>query len=345
LRIAVLVPSFVEFSGDARVAELQVRELVGRGNQVKVYALVSNMKPTDADVLTFGMPKNPLVQRVYRLLLPLNIFLTLKWLYISRKQDLIICHLYPMTWLGFVSKLFLKVRYVFWFHGLEEPEVFNKTHERIYMSLHILLTKVTTRNVDKAVSVSHFAEEKLRKYTGLPSDVVYNKADPLRFHLGLDGSAVRQRYNINDAPVILFVGRLAPQKGVHLLIQAFGLVKKKIPDAKLVVVGDPTFNYYFKHLKDISDDSVILAGHISSQEIPYYYAMCDIYATCSLWENCNLPVLEAQACGKPVVAFNIDAFKENSNEKIVLVEKLSLDRFSEACIDTIRRVRCTALGK
>jgi 1,2-diacylglycerol 3-alpha-glucosyltransferase len=341
----MLVPSFVEFSGDARVAELQVRALVEHGNQVEVYALTADMSPRGADVFTLGMPKNPLFQRLYRLLLPLNIFLTLRWLYMSKKVDLMICHLYPMTWLAFMSKLLYRTRYVFWFHGIEEPEVFSKAYERIYMRLHILLTRITTCNVDEAVSVSHFAKEKLYKYTGLQSAVIFNKADPQRFHPEIDGSEVRQRYNLEGVPVILYVGRLAPQKGVHLLIQAFVLIRKTIPDAKLVLVGDPTFSYYFRHLKDISDHSVIFAGHVSSQEIAHYYAMCDIYATCSLWENCNLPVLEAQACGKTVVAFDIDAFKENAGQNMCLVEKLDIEGFSEACIRVIRKVRDAVAGR
>jgi 1,2-diacylglycerol 3-alpha-glucosyltransferase len=146
-------------------------------------------------------------------------------------------------------------------------------------------------------------------------------------------------YDIGDAPTILYVGRLAPQKGVHLLIKAFMLLKKQMPDARLMLVGDPTFKYYFGRLKEMSNSSVIFAGHVSSRAMPYYYAMCDVFATCSLWENCNLPVLEAQACGKPVVAFDIDAFKEVASQNIVLVEKLNIERFSVACVEMIRKAR------
>lgn len=337
LRIGLLVPSYVEFSGDARVAELQIKELKAKGHQVEIFALMANMFPNGTRVVALGMPKNSLLQRLYRLFLPLNFFLTLRWLYLCRNLDFVICHLYPMTWLAFMSKLLWRKPYVFWFHGIEEPVVFSKTHERIYMRLIILLTKITTSNVDVAVSVSNFAKEKLEKFTGLQSQVIYNKADTTRFHSEIDGSKVREMHHLDNFPVILFVGRLAPQKGIHLLVQAFEFVRHKVPNARLVLVGDATFPYYFKQLKTISSDSVLFVGHVSTEEMPFYYAACDIYATCSLWENCNMPVLEAMACGKRVVAFDIDAFKELSDHGITIVERNNIKQFAEACIRLLQK--------
>lgn len=100
------------------------------------------------------------------------------------------------------------------------------------MRLQILFTRLTIKNVDRAVTVSRYGGKELKMYAGLDSEVVYNKVDLTRFHPRVDGSKVRKKYNLRDDPVILFVGTLRPSKGVHFLINAFKLVKQKIPRAQ-----------------------------------------------------------------------------------------------------------------
>lgn len=339
MRIAILVPNFIEQDGGAMVAKAQAEELAGEGNYVAVFTLAAGMKPKNADLLVMGMPKSLFWQRIYRLVFPLDIFKTLRWLPKLKSFDQTIAHLYPMTWLSCWAKKVYKVRYTFWFHGMEDPKLFPHLHERIYTRIQIFLTRRTVRNADRAVSVSKFAQTKLKEYTGLESEVVYNKVDDTKFHRGIDGSEVRQKYELGNAPIILNVGRLVPQKGGHLLIQAFYLIKEEIPQAKLIMVGDLAFDYYTEKLKKMSDNSVIFAGHASHEDMPYYYAACDIYATCSLFETYNLPLVEAQFCGKPVVAFDNTAFEETVDENGILVETGNIERFAQACIEKLAQVR------
>jgi glycosyltransferase involved in cell wall biosynthesis len=339
VKVAILVPNYAEYSGDARVAQQQAKNLLNRGHTVSIFTLAASMKQNGATVFVVGMPKSLFWQRIYRLLFPLNLLLLFRWVPKLKNYDVVIAHLYPMTWIGSVAKRLYKVNYVFWFHGIEDPAVFPNFYERLYMHLHLAMTHFTIQNADRIVSVSHFAKKSLKQVTGLDSEVTYNQVDPTRFHKGIDGQKIRTKLNLGDSPVLLFVGRLAPQKGVHLLIQAFGIVKKRYPTAKLVLAGDPTFSYYLNELKSISDEAVVFAGHVSTEEIPYYYGMCDVYTTCSFWENHNLPVLEAQTCGKPIVAFNIEAFQEVASVSDLLVEKGNVEKFAEACITVLKRNR------
>jgi len=338
MKIAVLVPNFVEFDGAARVAEVQVKELVKQGHQVDIFAFAADIPADGFKIYVMGMPKSLFWQRAYRLLFPLDLLKTLKWLPKLEKYDEIIVHLYPMTWLGYLAKKLYGVKYTFWYHGIVPPHLFPHLHERLYMRLQILFTKITVRNVDRAVAVSKYGQKELKKYTGLSSEVIYNKVDLTIFHPKIDGSKVREKYNLGDAPVILFVGTLRPTKGVHLLIQAFKLVKQKIPQAKLIIVGRPDYPYYFEQLKKMSDESVIFTGFVPREELPYYYAACDVYATCSLWEINNVSFLEAQACGKPVVAWH-ESFKENINESGVLVEMGDIEKFAQACVEKLMQVK------
>jgi 1,2-diacylglycerol 3-alpha-glucosyltransferase len=338
-KIAILVPNFLACSGDARVVELQTGELAEEGNDVAIFTLGADIKPKNAKLFVIGMPKSLIWQRVYRLIFPMDLIKTFRWLPKLKDFDLVISHLYPMNWLAFLAKKFYKTKYIFWYHGIQYPEVYSHLYERIYLKMFIFLTKLTVQNVDHAVSVSNAGRKEFKKYTGIDSEVIYNRHDSIRFYKGIDGSEIRKKHNLGNDPVLLNVGRVCPQKGAHLLIEAFDLVKEKIPNAKLVIVGEHTYNYYSKELKEKSDSSVIFAGCVSDEELPQYYAMCDVYATCSLYEVHNVPVLEVQACGKTVVAFDIAPFEEGVDENGILVENGNVEKFAEACIHKLREVR------
>lgn len=337
MKIAILVPNFSKYSGDAVVARQQAEELAGRGNRVAVFAFNADMDVSGADLYLLGWPRSLLMQRIYRLFFFLDVFKIYKWLQVLKCYHQIICHLYPMTWLAFLARLIYRVNYTFWYHGIPGHEHFSRPAEKIYISLDMFLTALTVRNADRAVSVSRSGQKELKGFSGLESEVVYNTADKQRFYPGLDGRPVREKLGLGDAPVILYVGQVAPQKGVHLLVRAFQMVRSALPEARLVIVGRETFSYYSAELKKLCDESVIFAGYVTD-ELPLYYAACDVYATCSPWECHNLPVLEAQACGREVVAFDIGPFREGVSRG-VLVRNGDIEEFARACISVIKRVR------
>jgi 1,2-diacylglycerol 3-alpha-glucosyltransferase len=344
MKIAILVPNFSEYTGDARVAELQAEELRKEGNEVFIFALDANITPKNAELFVMGMPKSLFWQRIYRLVFPLDLIKTLYWFPRLKTFDLVISHLYPMNWLAVLAKKVYDVEYIYWYHGISDPELFPHFYERMYIKLFILLTKYTVQNVDHVVSVSNAARIEFKKYTGLESEVVYNRPDLNRFHEGIDGSQIRKKHNLGDDPVLLNVGRVCPQKGAHLLIDAFNLVKETIPKAKLVIVGIQAYDYYINQLKEMCGASVIFAGYVSDAELPQYYSMCDIYATCSLWETYNIPLTEAQFCGKPVVAFDIGPHSEVINKKGILVEKGDIEQFAQSCIIKLHEIRGDTVG-
>lgn len=297
------------------------------------------MKPKGVDVFIMGMPKNPFWRRIYRLIFPLDIPKAIRWLPKLKSFDQTIVHLYPLTWLAYLAKKFYKVKYTFWYHGIMDPQFFPHLYERIYIRLQIFLTRLTVSNADNAVAVSDYIRKELKEYTGLDSEVIYNKVDLEKFHPGISGMEIKEKYGLGESPVILFVGALRPVKGVHLLIQAFDLVKKQVENARLIVVGTPDYPYYFEELKRLSDSSVIFTNSVLNKLLPAYYAACDVYATCSQWESYNIPVAEAQACGKPVVAFNMGPHPEVINEKGTLVETGSVKELARACVNIINRAQ------
>lgn len=329
-KIALLVPNFASYSGDARVVELQAKELQSLDKEIDIFTLHQEID-SDLSVIDIGMPKNLFWQRIYRLVFPVDLLKINRVLKELKEYDLIISHLYPMNWLAYLAKKRYGTKYIYWYHGIPTPSLQPYLYERIYLRLFIWATKFTTQNADLVVSVSKFACDEFKGHTALDSIVIYNRTDLLRFNEQVNGTTIRERHNLGDAPVILNVGRICPPKGADLLIRAFNILKKRIPEAKLIIIGKPTYAYYMSELKEMADSSVIFAGFVSDEDLPYYYAACDIYATCSLWETYNLPAHEAQACGKPVVAFDFEFSKEVLSKSNVFVKSKDVDKFAEAC--------------
>jgi 1,2-diacylglycerol 3-alpha-glucosyltransferase len=334
MRIALLVPNFSEYSGDARVVELQADDLVEQGNDVTIFTFRGEIKPKKASLEIIGMPNNLLLERIYRLIFPINILAIYKYLQILKSYDLIISHNYPMNVLGYLSKKLYGVQYKFWYHGIPNPNLYPKLHEKIYLLMFIKFTKITISNAE-IISVSNSARNELNIYTGLDSKVITNKPNLNIFYKGIDGFEIRKKYGLNEDPVILNVGRICPHKGTHLLIDSFVLVKEKVPNAKLVIVGNHTYDYYSQELLVKSDNSIIYTGFISHSELPKYYSMCDLYATCTLSETYDLPIVEAQACGKSVIAFNIGSHPEVINSDGILIEEGNTRLFADACINKL----------
>jgi len=335
-KIALLTPTFSQFSGIDRVVELNAEEFAKK-NDVTIFTLKAGMKPKNAriKVIELGMPKNPFLERLYRLFFFLDCVKIRKYGKKLKDYDLIISHQYPMNLIAAYAKKHYGVKYIYHNHGVAYPRLFSNLPEKAYMHLFRFLTNLSVKKADSAISISKYLQKKLKEETGMNSKVVYDPIDKKRFHKGINGKKIRKKYNLGKSPVCLYVGRISPHKGVHLLIKAFNLVLKEIPHAKLLIVGKPTFNQYSKKLKKISSKSVIFAGFVPDAQLPYYYAACDVYTTASLWEGFNMTVAEAQSCGKPVVAFNLCSHPEVV-KKGILVKPKNIEEFANAIIKLIK---------
>jgi len=148
----------------------------------------------------------------------------------------------------------------------------------------------------------------------------------------------RRRLGWDNRPVILFVGRIEPLKGIDQLIRAMQLIKST---ARLVVVGgDESSSAEITRLKQLTDelnltDSVVFNGRVPHEELPVYYSAADVCAVPSYHESFGLVALEALACGTPVVATDVGSLRDiiqsgltgyvtDSNAPLLMAEKINL---------------------
>ncbi|OKH62249.1 GDP-mannose-dependent alpha-(1-6)-phosphatidylinositol monomannoside mannosyltransferase [Mycobacterium sp. SWH-M3] len=122
---------------------------------------------------------------------------------------------------------------------------------------------------------------------------------------------LRERYGLGGRPVVVCLSRLVPRKGQDILIRAMPVIRHRVPEAALVIVGGGPYAetlHKLAHSYGVADD-VIFTGGVPGAELPAHHAMADVFAMPCRTRGAGLDVeglgivyLEASACGVPVVA-------------------------------------------
>jgi glycosyltransferase involved in cell wall biosynthesis len=143
----------------------------------------------------------------------------------------------------------------------------------------------------------------LLNVTGVRIEVIYPGYDADRFRPGLDAAAARRRWALDR--YVLFVGALLPHKNVGGLLRAFAAIAGRVPH-QLVIAGgrDPRFAAGLAAEAAALGiaDRVRWLDYVAAADLPSLYAGADVYVHPSLYEGFGLTVLEAMACGVPVVS-------------------------------------------
>lgn len=124
--------------------------------------------------------------------------------------------------------------------------------------------------------------------------------------------SLKKELNIKkDDFVILFVGRIAKEKSIDFLIKNLKTILKKVPKARMIIVGDgPDMNELALLVRENKlNKHVTFTGKVPWSEIPKYYQLANVFVTASKTETQGLTVIEAMAAEKPVVAIKDESFE------------------------------------
>ena len=278
----LMCAGFYDTGGFSTVMEKLAGKLAENGHEVTIGALLFKRFPAKDAYEIVRLPVS-------------NV---LKFRSFLEKFDIIHNH-HPLT--NYLALLSNK-SFIYHYHGA--PDSGKGALNRVNMFSSI---KLTGNRFDAVIAVSETAAAELMQH--FRSDkihVVPNGVDTDFFK-----SDIEPKFR-KGAPQFLFVGNLYEHKNVDELILALEVLLREFPKAFLQIVGN---GLMYEHLKNLVtelglENNVELVGRVSSFELPYYYASCDVYVTASRWELFGLPLLEAMACGKPVVASSIPSHVE-----------------------------------
>jgi glycosyltransferase involved in cell wall biosynthesis len=199
------------------------------------------------------------------------------------------------------------------------PELFRGAFSK--RSVHLI--RRSARRARVVLTVSEYSRRALVDLYGLAEDkvrVTPNAVDHERFRPlagGLD--EVRDRYHL-DGPFVLSVGRLEPRKNLARLVRAFSRARRRLDSGlRLVLAGPMDFRFrdVVEEVERQPDDQVRLLGAVSDDDLPALYNLAEALLYPSLVEGFGMPVLEALACGTPVLSSPRGALPEVGGDAVL----------------------------
>ncbi len=207
-----------------------------------------------------------------------------------------------------------------------------------------VLDQIRLRKASAVIAVSGQVANALSREYFVPRkkiEVVYNGIEIRKFVIRESVSVIRDKLSLPVASrIVLYLGRIAKEKGLMLLLKAVTKIKSQIPaspagrpNLKIIFVGDGNYRSELETYVEEQNlqDYVCFIGKVPYEKVPLYYNSADIFVLPSTaWEGLPMSIIEAMAAGLPVIASDIggvpNAVVDNRTGKLVIpgsVEDLS----------------------
>jgi glycosyltransferase involved in cell wall biosynthesis len=194
---------------------------------------------------------------------------------------------------------------------------------------------VYLRRATRVIAVSDTTKRDVERYYRIPGDridVVHLAVDPVRFHTAgrdTDREALRREIGINE-PYVLYVGGRWHYKNFFSVLEAMDRIHRRT-ELKLVVAGPPWNAAESAKLTHHPAAAVVhLVSHPDDRILRLLYSCATAFVFPSLHEGFGIPLLEAMACGTPVVAADTRVFREVAGDAAIFVRPQDPDDIAEA---------------
>ncbi len=333
MNIAFFSESYKPYlSGVTNSIETLKHGLEDLGHKVIVFSPDYPKAEKHTDVYRF--PSIPSPYPGYRLAIPVS----MKYLEILKKNKIDIIHSHSPYQLGLLSMHYadkLKVPYIYTVHTMfgKYMHYFPLIPQRFTEDLMTSYIKWFCNRCAAVVAPTLKVKQDLIT-SGVKKRI---EVIPTGIDLSLiknDRAALRKRYGIpDDGILLLFVGRLAKEKNLEFLFEAFGKINAKRKNTHLLLAaGGPMEDEYSKS----AGQNVIFAGQIGFPKVLSYYSAADIFVFSSLTETQGLVLAEAMAAGVPQVAVDAEgAHDVVADGKTGFLTKLSIEEFAAKVIKLI----------
>ena len=304
------------------------------GHDVKVIAPASKaVSVLDDRFIPIGRPRAiPTSGSITRITLSVRLASLIKPVLEREKFDIIHLHEPFMPMLCTAVLRFSNTVNVGTFHACE-----GKPGYSFGRPITTIMINRRCRKLHGKIAVSEPAMKYASKYVDGQYDIIPNGIDVEHFTPDV---APLEQYR-DGKQNILFVGRLEPRKGLGYLLKAYQMVKREIPDSRLIVVGPGTRlrRKYKNWVKRSGLEDVVFVGYASYAELPRYYRTADVFCSpATSRESFGIVLLEAMAVGAPIVATNIAGYANvvDQGEDGLLVPPKDSRALSRALVSVLR---------
>jgi len=340
MKIALVSPyDFAYPGGVVNHITCLCNQLTMRGHDVRIIAPASKVVPDfDRRFIPVGRPRPlPVSGSVARITLSPWLSRAVKRIYAQEKFDIVHLHEPFMPMLCTTFLRLSRAPTVGTFHASGGQSWYKLSWYTYSTPFGKWLLRKWSRNLTGRIAVSPIALSFVSKYFHHDYTVIPNGIDAAHFHP--DVSPIPE-YD-DGRPNIVFVGRMEKRKGVNYLIKAFQVVKREIPDCRLIIVGPGTRlrKRYEGHVRKYNIKDVVFVGYASYDDLPRYYRTATVVCAPAIgWESFGIVLLEAMAVGKPLVASNIAGYASviNDGEDGMLVPRRNTRELSSALVKVIK---------
>jgi len=194
-----------------------------------------------------------------------------------------------------------------------------------------IMDRRAVADLNAVYTISRYEREHFMGVYGVDPAVLYLGVDTTLFNDRAKGDAVRDKLRLGNRSIVLLVSNLSRRKNIDTVIRSMVLVRKSVPGAKLIIVGDgPERSNLQGQISDLGlTDSVMLLNLPVGPEL---YAASDVFVHPAIDEPWGLAPIEAMACGVPVVVSAAGGMKESVVEGRTgyLVPPLDAEAYAKA---------------
>ena len=329
MKILIITTFYPPSKGGIQTYTYEIaKNLQNMGNEVTVFAISFNGIRKIFSTPFLKVYKDDKKTTLFHILKPHDAILVTSW--------------FPSGLIGvFLSQLYHSPLYIS-AHG----------NEILYPEKSLVLKKLMLFCFNKAkkiFAVSNYTKKLLMR-KGVDENkiiVIPNGTDPERFNPNIDFSDILKKYGLQNKKIIFSVSRLVERKNFGAVIEAMPEILKEVPDTVYLIGGTGPMRNKWEELakKEGVNDKIIFLGYIPDEELPKYYAMCNIFVmpsremeTAGEVEGFGIAFLEANACGKPVIGGKSGGIEDAIIDGVtgILVDPNEKEEIKEAILKLLK---------
>lgn len=298
---------FPQVSGVATSIKMLRRELEKQGNQVYIFTTTDPHIEKDVyERNIFRFPSVPFVSFTDRRIAFRGLIHAYQ---IAKELNLDLVHTQTEFSMGMIGKFVaraLKIPCLHTYHTMYEDYLHYVANGKLLKPVHVRqMTLAFCAHMDGVVAPSKRVLDKLTEYgVKSPIRIIPTGIDLDQYEASDMELDVREKYHIpTDAPLMLSLSRLAFEKNIKEIIDGFPKVLERVPNARLMIVGDgPAREALEEQAKALeASNQVIFTGEISNDEVQAFYHAADLFVSASDSESQGLTFIEALAADTKIV--------------------------------------------